>query len=43
MNLENSIHWLKEKVTDNLKPNSVQVMDNASYHNIQKDKFPTEN
>jgi hypothetical protein len=38
---ENCIHWLKEKLIPNLEPNSVLVTDNASYHNIQRDKAPT--
>jgi hypothetical protein len=43
MNGENYIRWLKEKLIPNLEPNSVIVIDNAPYHNIQKDKAPTSN
>jgi hypothetical protein len=40
---ENYIRWLKEKLIRNMEPNSVLVIDNAAYHNIQKDKAPTSN
>ena len=43
MNSENFIRWLKQYLIPNLEPNSVLVIDNASYHNIQKDKAPTSN
>jgi transposase len=43
INGENYIRWLKEKVIPNLEPNSGLVIDNAPYHNIQKDKAPTSN
>ena len=41
MNFENFSKWLAEKLIPNLKPKSVLVLDNASYHNVQQDKFPT--
>jgi hypothetical protein len=43
MNVENCIRWLKEKLIPNLEPNSVLMIDNAPYHNMQKDKAPTSN
>ena len=41
MNFENFSKWLAKKLIPNLKPKSVLVFDNASYHNVQQDKFPT--
>jgi transposase len=35
------IIWLEQKLIPNLPPNSVIVLDNASYHNVQDDKPPT--
>ncbi|XP_068630962.1 uncharacterized protein [Battus philenor] len=32
--------WVDEKLKDKLLPNSVVVMDNASYHSVQVDKKP---
>jgi hypothetical protein len=43
MNGENYIQWLKGKLLPNLDPNSVLVIHNAPYHNIQKGKAPTSN
>ena len=33
--------WYKEKLLPNLPPNSIIVMDNASYHSVQSDRAPT--
>ncbi|KAJ8736946.1 hypothetical protein PYW07_000217 [Mythimna separata] len=33
--------WVDEKLKDKLLPNSVVVMDNASYHSVQVEKKPT--
>lgn len=41
MNAENFNKWLKEKLIPNLHEPSVIVMDNASYHTVQKNKVPT--
>ena len=41
MNFENFKKWLQEKLLPNLQPNSVIVLDNAAYHNVQQDKCPT--
>ena len=41
MNSENFTHWLQTQLIPNLPPNSVLVVDNASYHNTQDDKRPT--
>ncbi|GBP24484.1 hypothetical protein EVAR_20808_1 [Eumeta japonica] len=41
MNLENYERWLRTKLIPNLPPNSVVVVDNASYHNKQLDAAPT--
>jgi transposase len=43
MNGENYICWLKEKLIPNLELNSLLVIDNTPYHNIQKDKASTSN
>jgi hypothetical protein len=40
MNRENYIRWLKEKLIPNLGPNYVHIVDNAPYHNMQKDQSP---
>lgn len=40
MNFENFSKWLKEKYLPNLPPNSVIVLDNASYHNVHSEKVP---
>ena len=42
MNGSNFQKWLTEKLIPNLPPRSVVVIDNASYHNIQLDKCPTQ-
>ena len=33
-------NWYKVKLLPNLQPNSVVVMDNASYHSVQVDRLP---
>lgn len=38
MNSENYLKWLKQQLIPNLPPNSVVVVDNASYHNTTVDK-----
>lgn len=40
MNKANYQKWLKEILIPNLPANSVIVLDNASYHNVQIDKAP---
>lgn len=41
MNYENYKKWLQDMLIPNLPPNSVLVIDNASYHNVQCEKVPT--
>ena len=41
MDFENLSKWLDKNLIPNLKPKSVLVLDNASYHNVQQDKFLT--
>lgn len=41
MNHKNHVKWFKEKLIPNLEPNSVIVIDNASYHNVSVDPNPT--
>ena len=41
MNFNNFSKWLNERLIPNLKSKSVVILDNASYHNVQKDKCPT--
>ncbi|PSN37351.1 hypothetical protein C0J52_18821, partial [Blattella germanica] len=41
MNAENYKKWLTEKLIPNLPPNSVLIIDNAPYYNIQLNKTPT--
>lgn len=41
MNFNNFSKWLKEHYLPNLPPNSVIVLDNASYHNVQAERVPT--
>jgi hypothetical protein len=43
MNSENYVCWPEKKLITTLEPNSVLMMDNASYSNIQKNKVPTSN
>lgn len=43
MKSENYEKWLKERLVPNLPPNSVLVLDNASYHNVQNDRAPNSN
>jgi CBS-domain-containing membrane protein len=33
--------WLQEKLIPNLKPSSVIVVNNVSYHNVQINQHPT--
>jgi len=35
--------WLQEKLIPNLESKSVIVVDNASYHNVQLNRYPTSN
>jgi hypothetical protein len=35
------IRWLEQKLIPNFPPNSVIVLDNASYHKVQDDKPPS--
>jgi hypothetical protein len=35
MNFDNYERWLKTKLIPNLPPNSVLLVDNAAYHNVQ--------
>ncbi|XP_046960672.1 uncharacterized protein LOC124530527 [Vanessa cardui] len=41
MNQTNFNKWLSEKLIPNLPPQSIVVMDNASYHTVQVNKAPT--
>ncbi|XP_045445838.1 uncharacterized protein LOC123653906 [Melitaea cinxia] len=41
MNKTNFNKWLNEKLIPNLPPQSIVVMDNASYHTVQLNKAPT--
>lgn len=41
MNFNNYEKWLRQKLIPNLPPNSVVVIDNASYHNKQLNPAPT--
>lgn len=41
MNYTNYKKWLQEMLIPNLSPNSVLVIDNAPYHNVQTEKCPT--
>lgn len=34
--------WTEEKLIPNLKPNTIVVMDNAAYHNVQDDRRPVQ-
>lgn len=43
MNFNNYEKWLKEKLIPNLPSNSVVVIDNAPYHNVQLNPAPTSN
>ena len=42
MNGDNFFKWVKEKLIPHLPPKSVLIIDNATYHNIQVDKCPTQ-
>ena len=41
MNTEHYMEWFTQQLLPNLPPNSVIIVDNATYHNKQKDKPPT--
>lgn len=41
VNTETMMKWIKEKLLPNIPPRSVIVVDNAPYHNAQKNKAPT--
>lgn len=41
MNAANFTKWLEQQLIPNLPPHSVIVMDNASYHCLEKNKKPT--
>lgn len=41
MNSENFVKWLEQKLLPNIPPESVLILDNASYHSVQEDKVPT--
>jgi len=41
MNQKNYEKWVQEKLLPNLKPRSVLIIDNASYHNVKVNKVPT--
>lgn len=43
MNKENYEKWLQDKLIPNLQPNSVFVIDNASYHSTLEDRAPNSN
>ena len=43
MNTDNYVKWLRTMLIPNLPPNSVLVIDNASYHNTQLERSPTSN
>lgn len=41
MNFENYEKWIKNKLIPNIRPNSVIVVDNASYHNVEINRAPS--
>uniref|UniRef100_A0A8D8U0L3 Tc1-like transposase DDE domain-containing protein n=1 Tax=Cacopsylla melanoneura TaxID=428564 RepID=A0A8D8U0L3_9HEMI len=41
MNFENYQKWIQERLIPNLRTNSVVVIDNAPYHNVQANRAPT--
>ncbi|RVE44176.1 hypothetical protein evm_011170 [Chilo suppressalis] len=43
MNASNYLKWIKEKLVPSLPPQSVLVVDNASYYNVVSDPVPTSN
>ena len=43
MNYANYEKWLKERLIPNLSSNSVLVIDNATYHNVQLNRAPNSN
>ena len=40
MNTEHYMEWFTQQLLPNLPPNSVIIVDNATFHNKQKDKAP---
>jgi transposase len=43
MNFDNYERWLRTQLIPNLKPNSVLIIDNASYHNVVENPAPSSN
>ena len=43
MDRRNFTKWLEEKLLPNLEEPSAIVLDNASYHSMRADRFPTSN
>ena len=43
MNSEHFMEWMTEQLLPRLEEPSVIILDNASYHNKQRDKLPTSN
>jgi hypothetical protein len=43
MDINNYVHWLKTQLIPNLLPNFILITENASYHNMLRDKLPTSN
>lgn len=43
MNSKHFEEWMLNKVFPNIPPNSVIIMDNASYHSVKSEKIPTSN
>ena len=41
INSEHFMEWFTQQLLPNIPPTSVIVLDNATYHNKQKDKPPT--
>ena len=41
MDGKNFIKWIEEKLVPNLDEPCAIVMDNASYHSMRADRFPT--
>ena len=41
INTEYYMEWFTQQLLPNLPPNSVMIVDNATYHNKQKVKSPT--
>ena len=41
MNTEHNMEWFTQQLLPNLPPDSVIIVDNATYNNKDKDKAPT--